>query len=222
MLKTEFCVRTWPRCFLDGNQRHVPKRITPCHGKEWRPWWQPSFSLARTSKTGSLRPLLSQQLGYGSVWNLVSRHEESYPRKTGARRSPFLEAGLYTQDQESFLGSCVLQKLNPFTFFFIQLSWLFPLLWSCVHSPTILLSPQPPHAKLWRECLSIGLLTRILLSFRSKTCLIFLSILLVQSLWSPLDHVRFILSHDRSQLEDRSSERELFSLISGLLLRWPF
>lgn len=78
----------------------------------------------------------------------------------------------------------------------------------------ILFSPQPPHAKLWRECLSIGLLTKILLSFRSKTCLIFLSILLVQSLCSSCDHVRFVLSHDRSQLEDHSSERELFSVCS--------
>lgn len=78
-------------------------------------------------------------------------------------------SGSYTEDQESFLSSCVLRKLNPFTFFFIHLSWLFPLLWSCVRGPTILFSPQSPHSKLWRECLSIGLLTRILLSFRSNT-----------------------------------------------------
>lgn len=134
------------------------------------------------------------------------------PQKNRSPQVPLPRSGSYIEDQESFLGFCVLQKLNPFTFFFIQLSWLFPLLWSCVRGPTILFSPQPPHAKLWKECLSIGLLTRILLSFRSKTCLIFLSILLVQSLWSPLDHVRFILSHDRSQLEDRSSEREFSHL----------
>lgn len=134
--------------------------------------------------------------------------------ETWSPQVPLPGSGSYTEDQESFLGSCVLQKLNLFTFFFIQLAWLFPLLWSCVRGPFLSTAST-------LQCLSIGLLYQNLLSFRSKTCLIFLSILLVQSLWS-LDHVRFILSRDRSQLEDCSSESELFSLISGLFLRHPF
>lgn len=193
---------------------------SPCHSKEWRPWWQLSFSLARTSKTvGAWDHSLVSSLSMVLCETWVSRHEESDSRKTGACRSPFLEAGL-TQRIRSrswvpvFCGSWI---YSPFSLF------------SCLGCfrcsgavSAVLFSPQPPHSKLWRECLSIGLLTEIFLSFRSKTCLIFLSKLLAWSLPSPLDNVRFILSRDRSQLEDCSSERELFSLTSGLFLRHPF